>query len=437
MTPYEIITHKRDGYPLSASEIDFFIQEYNNGKIPDYQMAALLMAIYFQGMNEEETGYLTRAFINSGSIIDLNDLPGRKVDKHSTGGVGDKISIILAPIVAAAGVYVPMITGRGLGHTGGTLDKLAAIPGFQIEYPINKFKDIVRKTGACLIGQTNDLAPVDKKVYALRDVTATVPSIPLIAASIMSKKIAAGIDALILDIKVGRGAFMRNLVSAQELARTLIQVGENHGIATTALLTDMNQPLGYAVGNWLEILECIECLQSRGPADLMQIVFRLAGLMIFLAGNVASASDGEEAAKHLIRNGAAWDKFLQIVHAQGGDISFLQQTNKFPLSKQTAEVSARQAGWIYKIDALEIGLTCVSLGAGRIKITDPIDPKAGILLKVKPGDTVEKDQVLAIIQTDKSEVLSSAVDRVEKAIIIADEKPAPSPLILQLMDKSS
>ncbi len=437
MTPYEIITHKRDGHPLDASDINYFIQEYHNGKIPDYQMAALLMAIYFQGMNREEIGYLTKAFINSGCIIELNDLPGKKVDKHSTGGVGDKISIILAPIVAAAGVYVPMISGRGLGHTGGTLDKLAAIPGFHIEFPVNVFIEIVRKTGACLIGQTADLAPVDKKIYALRDVTATIPSIPLIAASIMSKKIAAGIDALVLDIKVGRGAFMRDSASAQELARTLIQVGENYGIATTALLTDMNQPLGYAVGNWLEILECIECLQNRGPADLMQIVYRLAGLMIYLAGNVASAKEGEKEAKRLIRNGTAWNKFLQVVQAQGGDISFLQHTEKFPLSKQSAEVSARQAGWVYQIDALEIGLTCVALGAGRQKITDLIDPKAGILLKVKPGDRVGKNQVLAIIRTDKSEVLAAAVNRLEKAIIISDEKPPPMPLILQFMDKLS
>ncbi len=433
MTAYEIIAHKRDGNILRDPEINFFIREFNAGQIPDYQMAAFLMAIFFQGMNQQETRVLTDAFINSGKIIDLRELPGKKVDKHSTGGVGDKISLILAPIVAAAGVYVPMISGRGLGHTGGTLDKLESIPGFQIDLPVSKFKEILLKTGACLMGQTADIAPVDKKVYALRDVTATVPSIPLIAASIMSKKIAAGIDALVLDIKVGRGAFMRDQDTARQLARSLIQIGEDHGKSTSALLTDMNQPLGYAVGNWIEIRECIQCLQGNGPEDLMQITCRLAGMMLYQAEMVTNIEAGESQAIRIIKEGKAWDKFVQIAEAQGGDTAFLMDPDTYPHPKGIKEVAAKQSGWIQSIDALEIGLTGVGLGAGRMKTSDAIDPKAGILLQVKTGDYIEKTQPLAILYSDKSELLSTAARRAEKAFHVTDKKPAPTPLILEMI----
>jgi len=433
MTPYEIITHKRDGNVLEADEIDFFIREFNAGKIPDYQMTALLMAIFFQGMDHQETRSLTDAFIQSGSIIDLSDLPGAKADKHSTGGVGDKVSIVLAPIIAAAGVYVPMISGRGLGHTGGTLDKLESIPGFKIDYPIDGFKQILRETGACLIGQTKDLAPVDKKVYALRDVTATVPSIPLIAASIMSKKIASGIDSLVLDIKVGRGAFMRDEQAARQLAKTLIRIGVDYNKTTSAVLTAMNQPLGYAIGNWLEILECIDCLQDRGPGDLMEITICLAGIMLHQAGKVSTPKQGEKIAVSLIKEGRAWKKFIDIVRAQDGDVSFLEDTGKNPESKKIVDVTAKQTGWIHSADALEIGLTAVSLGAGRMKTTDRIDPRAGILLKVKTGDYVEKDQPLARLYTDKPQILPDAIRRIENAITISEEKPVVEDLIIDMI----
>jgi pyrimidine-nucleoside phosphorylase len=433
MTPYEIISHKRDGKILSKSEIDFIIRGYQKGQIPDYQMAAFLMAIYFQGMNDEETRLLTDAFIHSGKIIDLKDLPGIKVDKHSTGGVGDKVSIILAPIVAAAGVHVPMISGRGLGHTGGTLDKLESIPGFKTDYMISGFRKILRQTGACLIGQTADLAPVDKKIYALRDVTATVPSIPLIAASIMSKKIAAGIDALVLDIKVGRGAFMPDPFSAQKLARVLIQIGKNYGKKISALLTDMNQPLGYAVGNWLEILECIECLRDRWPADLKQLTCRLAGVMFQYAGKTKTASEGEKLAAHLVTSGKAWEKFISIVGAQNGDLSLIQKPEKYRKARFEEEINANRSGWIQDIDALEIGLCAVSLGAGRIRLTDQIDPTAGIRLKVKRGEFVEAKQPLATLFTGRKNELPGISARVSKAFNFTDKQPATSALILKMI----
>ena len=359
MTAYEIISKKRDGLELSSDEIKFFINTYVSGDLPDYQMSAMLMAIYLRGMNARETFALTDTYLHSGSIINLSPISGIKVDKHSTGGVGDKISILLAPIVAAAGVKVPMISGRGLGHTGGTLDKLESIPGFNINYKIREFTKILDDTGACLIGQTPELAPADKMIYALRDVTATVQSIPLIAASIMSKKIAEGIDALVLDVKTGRGAFMSEYSEAVDLAKILIKIGEKHQKRTVAYITDMSEPIGNSVGNWLEIKECVECLQGADSPSMMELTHRLCGAMIHLGGKAASEEEGYHTSIDLVKNGAAWQKFLEIVQAQKGDISVLENPDKYPAASHQEIYYASQSGWIQSIDALEIGLSAV------------------------------------------------------------------------------
>jgi len=319
MLPAEIIRKKRDGGKLTKDEISFFVNGYIKGTIPDYQMSAFLMAVYFQGMDFEETTYLTEVMLHSGEIVDLSDVPGVKVDKHSTGGVGDKISLILAPIVASAGVPVPMISGRGLGHTGGTLDKLESIPGFKTNLSIIEYKKVISEIGLVMIGQTQEIAPADKKIYALRDVTATVESIPLISASIMSKKLAEGIDALVLDVKTGNGAFMREYDKALNLAQTLFAIGKNFGKKVIAFITDMNQPLGYAVGNWLEVVESVQCLRGFEVPDLMELTYTLAGAMIMLGEKAMSIEDGIKIAKKVVHSGEAYEKFLQLVERQGGE----------------------------------------------------------------------------------------------------------------------
>ena len=311
MTVYELISKKRDGLELTDEEIAFIIDGFTKGNLPDYQMASFLMATYFQSMNDRETMSLTRSMLESGETVDLSEIPGIKVDKHSTGGVGDKVSIVLAPIVAAAGVPVPMISGRGLGHTGGTLDKLESIPGFRVDYSIAEYKEKIAKIGVCLIGQTPTLVPADKKMYALRDVTATIQAIPLITGSIMSKKLAEGIDALVLDVKTGKGAFMQSYENSVKLSKKLIAVGEQFGKPTIAYITNMNQPLGNKIGNWLEIEECIDALHGKGPADLMEITHQLGGTMIYLGGKTDSIEQGVTVSKEMIESGKAFDKFLQ------------------------------------------------------------------------------------------------------------------------------
>lgn len=437
MTPYELISKKRDGLELSAAEIRFIINGFTSGQIPDYQMSAFLMAVFFQGMSDAETAVLTETMLHSGKIIDLSPISGIKVDKHSTGGVGDKTSIILAPIVAAAGVPVPMISGRGLGHTGGTLDKLESIPGFRVNYSINEFKEKTAKIGVCLIGQNDAIVPADKKMYALRDVTATIQSIPLITGSIMSKKLAEGIDALVLDVKTGRGAFMSSYEKSVELAKRLIAVGEQFGKQTAAYITNMNQPLGNAIGNWLEINECIACLQGDGPDDLIELTHQLAGSMIYLGGKAASIAEGVKISKEMIATGKAWQKFIEIVREQNGDVSFIEQPQKFPESKHHFEIKAEESGYIADLDCLEIGLTAVTLGAGRMKSDDAIDPKAGIILHKKVGQKVFKYEKLMIVYTDKREVLEAAKTRLGAAVCYSPSPITPEPLILKYLDKTN
>lgn len=437
MTAYEIISKKRDGHPLSSEEIGFFIKCYTLGGIPDYQMSALLMAIYLKGMDEEESRALMESYLHSGQTINLDHIPGIKVDKHSTGGVGDKVSIILAPIVAAAGVTVPMISGRGLGHSGGTLDKLESIPGFMVDYNIDEFKKILEQTGVCLIGQTAELAPADKKIYALRDVTATVQSIPLIGASIMSKKIAEGIDALVLDVKTGVGAFMTEYDQAVRLAKSLIHIGEDAGKKTIAFITDMNNPLGYTVGNWLEIEECIECLQGKGPEDLMEVTHQLAGGMIYLGRKTGSVDSGIELSKKLVNDGRAWKKFLEIVKTQKGDTELLLNPEKYPRSEFQVEYISPQNGWIESINAFEVGTTAVHLGAGRLKSDDRIDYKAGIRFHKKAGQKVEKGTPIFTIYTDKKELVQDSVKVLAHVIIIKPDPVSPPKMILDYIDKSN
>ncbi len=431
---YEIIRKKRDGQVLSEPEIYFVIEQYTTGNIPDYQMSALLMAMFLRGMNDDESHIYTDAMLHSGKVIDLADVPGVKVDKHSTGGVGDKVSIILAPIVAAAGVPVPMISGRGLGHTGGTLDKLESIPGFRVNLSIPEFKEILARVGACLIGQTDELVPADKKIYALRDVTATIESIPLICGSIMSKKIAEGIDALVLDIKTGNGAFMKAYDDAKELARQLIKTGERFGKKTVAYLTNMNQPLGHAVGNWLEMRECLDALQGHGPEDLMEVTLTLAGAMIHLGKMADSFEQGRSLAEELLASGAAWEKFLEIVRAQNGDPHYLFHPDKYPQARYSAEVKASRAGYLKEVNALEVGLTAVLLGAGRQKSDDRIDPKAGIMVHKKAPQKVHSGETLMTIYTDDEAVLEEARKRLEKAVTYSDQPPEAEPLIFEFLD---
>ncbi len=437
MTAYELISKKRDGQALSDDEIAFIIDNFTKGVLPDYQMSAFLMATFFQGMNDQETMSLTRSMLESGETVDLSEIQGIKVDKHSTGGVGDKVSIVLAPIVAAAGVPVPMISGRGLGHTGGTLDKLESIPGFRVDYSIAEYKEKIAKIGVCLIGQTPTLVPADKKMYTLRDVTATIPAIPLITGSIMSKKLAEGIDALVLDVKTGKGAFMQSYDKSVELAKKLIAVGEQFGKPTIAYITNMNEPLGNKVGNWLEIEECIAALHGNGPEDLMEITHQLSGTMIYLGGKAESLEQGVSLSKEMIRSGKAFDKFLEIVCEQNGDERYVQSPNKYKKAKFISELKANQSGYIHSMDALEIGLTSVSLGSGRQKSDDIIDFEAGVILYKKIGDKIEKGDIILNLHTNKEEKIEQAKNRLKGVIRISNEPAKKESLIIERLDRNS
>ncbi|MBI3586238.1 MAG: thymidine phosphorylase [Ignavibacteriales bacterium] len=441
MNTVELIRKKRENFSLSEEEFRWMISGYVQGVIPDYQMSSFLMACYFRGMSEEETLTFTRLMLHSGEVIDLSEIPGMKVDKHSTGGVGDKVSLILAPIVAACGVPVPMISGRGLGHTGGTLDKLESIPGFRTNLSITEYKKVIKAIGLVMIGQTAEIAPADKKMYALRDVTATVECIPLIAGSIMSKKLAEGIDALVLDVKTGRGAFMQTYESSLELAQTLIRVGNGFGKETVAFITDMSQPLGIAIGNWLEVVESVECLcglrgNSDHSSDLMEVTSVLAGAMLMLGKRAKTIDEGIALAKQSIKDGSAYRKFLDLVRTQGGDVSALENLERYPLSKHSIEIKASEDGYIAEIDSLELGLTGIELGAGRARIDDVIDPKAGIVLKKKVGDAVETNDTVAIFYTDKETALHAAKERIAKAFRIQSVPLKKKPMIVSYIDKS-
>jgi pyrimidine-nucleoside phosphorylase len=441
MNVVELIRKKREGGSLTEEEFRFLINGYVEGIVPDYQMSAFLMACYFRSMSSEETLTFTNLMLHSGEIIDLSEIPGIKVDKHSTGGVGDKVSLILAPMVAACGVPVPMISGRGLGHTGGTLDKLESIPGFRTDLSIPEYKHVIRDIGLVMIGQTKEIAPADKKMYALRDVTSTVECIPLIAGSIMSKKLAEGIDALVLDVKTGRGAFMQTHERALDLAKTLVGIGNGFGKETIGFITNMNQPLGVAIGNWLEVIESVECLrgavgQDDASQDLMEVTYVLSGAMVYLGKKANSIEGGVEKCRRTIEDGSAYRKFLDLVRAQGGSVDAIENLEKYPVPKFAMEVKSSEHGFIDEIDSFELGLTGIALGAGREKIDDAIDMKAGILLKKKVGDAVDLGDALAVFYTDREHVLASARARISRAFKFSSMKPERKPMILDLVDKN-
>lgn len=430
-----IIRKKREGNPLTKEEIQFLIQSYTSDQIPDYQMSAFLMASFLNGLNSDEAAALTHSMLHSGIIVDLSHVNGKKVDKHSTGGVGDKLSLILAPIVASCGVPVPMISGRGLGHSGGTLDKLESIPGFTVDITLDRYKEIIKKHNLVLAGQTEEIAPADKRLYALRDVTATVESIPLIAGSIMSKKLAEGIDALVLDVKFGSGAFMKNIDDAKELAQTLVSIGEQFSKKTIAYLTNMNQPLGYAIGNWLEVKESIDCLKGNGPDDVMEITHLLAGTMIFLGGKAGSIAEGIEMSQEAIKNGTAFQKWVDIVEEHGGDIRVIKDPDQYPKVKFRVDVPSPGSGVITQMDTYAIGMISLELGAGRRSKEDDIDPQAGIILHKKIGAKVERDETFATLYTNKEESIDEAVKNLQTAIVLADKVQNPLKSITHRVDK--
>lgn len=400
----DVIDHKRNGSALTKEEISAFVEGYTNGEIPDYQASALLMAIYFNGMTDEEQANLTMQMLNSGDRLDLSDIPGIKVDKHSTGGVGDKTSIPLAPMVAALGIPVPMISGRGLGHTGGTLDKLEAIPGFEVERSEAEFKKQVRDIKVAIVGATGNVAPADKKIYALRDVTDTVDSIPLIAGSIMSKKIASGTDALVLDVKTGTGAFMKEEADAVKLANALVKIGKSVGMNCMALISDMNQPLGNMVGNALEIQESIAILKGEGPKDITELVMTLGSQMVVLAKKAATLAEARAKLEEVVANGSALEVFRQMIVAQGGDPRVIEDPTLMPQAKYHFELSAPQAGYVTKMTADEIGIAAMLLGGGRQAKTDVIDYAVGIELHKKVGDAVAEGESLLTIHSNTADV---------------------------------
>lgn len=433
--PVAIISKKRDNKELSRDEISLLIEHYTNDNLPDYQMSAFLMAAYLNGLNEDEAAALTHAMLHSGKVLDLSDIPGKKVDKHSTGGVGDKLSLILAPIVASYGVPVPMISGRGLGHTGGTLDKMESIPNFSVDITLERYRQILSTCKMVMAGQTEDIAPADKRLYALRDVTATVESIPLIAGSIMSKKLAEGIDALVLDVKFGSGAFMKTRENAQELAETLVAIGEDFGKETVAYITNMKQPLGYKIGNWLEVEEAMHGLQGDGPEDVMEVTHMLAGTMIKLGEKAATVEEGIQKSKKAVANGQAFEKWLELTQHQGGDIEVLQALDTYPKAKHRFTYDASQSGYITEINAYNIGIASMELGAGRKKKEDGIDPTAGIELKYKTGNKIKKGETLAVGFTNNKESIDIAIDVLDDAFTIKQEAPEATPMIISRVDR--
>lgn len=433
MFPQHIIARKRDGHALTREEIAAFVRGATDDSWADYQLSALLMAIFLRGMTPEETAHYTDQMMRSGVVADLSAVPGVKVDKHSTGGVGDKVSIHLAPMVVACGVPVPMISGRGLGHSGGTLDKLESIPGFRTDLSLEAFRAQVTRIGCALIGQTKDLAPADKKLYALRDVTATVECIPLICGSILSKKLAEGIDALVLDVKFGRGAFMKTKAEARQLAAALVAVGEASGKKVRALLTSMDQPLGRTVGNALEVEESIACLRGEGPADLMEVTFALGAQMLLLGGVANDTIEAEAKLAAVIANGKALAKFREIVTAQGGDVRVVDEPGHLPQSPIKAPLLASVDGYVADVDAMEVALAALRLGAGRAKADDRIDPGVGVSGLVKIGEQVSAGAPLCVIHASDETGLVEARVMLEKAIVVGDQPVAGPSLIDELI----
>jgi pyrimidine-nucleoside phosphorylase len=434
MRAVDVIQRKRDGHELAPAEIAAFIEGYTRGAIPDYQASAFAMAVYFKGMTPAETVALTRAMMETGEILDLSDLPGPKVDKHSTGGVGDKTSLVLAPLAAACGVFVPMISGRGLGHTGGTLDKLESIPGFRVGLSLQEFRAVLGKARLGLIGQTPEIAPADRKLYALRDVTSTVESRPLIAASIMSKKMAEGIDALILDVKTGDGAFMKSLQDSEALARAMVEIGRGMGKKVAALITDMDQPLGHAVGNSLEIAESVETLKGKGPRDLEDLSVELAAWMLSLSGTESSLDTGRTKVRDALRSGAGLAKFREVIGLQGGDPRVCDDPKHLPAAREQVDVPADTAGRVTAIACRAVGTAAMLLGAGRETVDSRIDPAVGLILHKKVGDPVEKGEPLATLHVNDRARLEESKALLKSAIRVGAEAAAPGPLVRAVLD---
>ena len=433
MRTVDLIQRKRDGEELAPEEIEFLVNGYTNGEIPDYQMSSFLMAVFYSGMTDREVSRLTECMLHSGETVDLSSISGVKVDKHSTGGVGDKTSFIVAPLAAAAGVVVPMMSGRALGHTGGTLDKLESIPGFRTNLTADEFRAQLAEHRLAFIGQTDQLAPADRKLYALRDVTATVESIPLISSSIMSKKLAEGIDALVLDVKVGTGAFMKKQVDARRLAQTMVGIGRRMDKKVQALITDMNQPLGYAVGNALEIMEASQTLQNAGPADLTKLSLELAARMIFLGKKAPSLDEARRVAeKHLV-DGSAYQLFKKVVAAQGGNPQALDKFELLPNATGMREITSPRAGYVAAINAEDIGVASNMIGAGRDRKEDSIDPAVGIILEVKVGEKVDAGSVLCRIYYTREDRVEEAAEMVEDAFRVSTQKPDERELILEVV----
>jgi pyrimidine-nucleoside phosphorylase/thymidine phosphorylase len=434
----DLIRKKRDGNELTREEIQFIVSGYTQADFPDYQMSAWLMAVLLRGMSGQEIAILTEAMLRSGVTLDWSDLPGKKVDKHSTGGVGDKTSLILAPIVAAGGLLVPMISGRGLGHTGGTLDKLEAIPGFNVNLAPDKMREVLRKCGMVLVGQTEQIVPADKKMYALRDVTGTVESPALICASIMSKKIAEGIDALVLDVKTGSGAFMKKEADAVSLAELMVDTGVRMGKRMVAMITDMDQPLGMYVGNALEVIECVEVLKGGGPADLRDLSVELAAWMFHLGEKTESVDEGRKLAQRMIADGSAFEKFCEVTQLQGGDPQSLRDIKKLPQARNRREVRSRQSGYIQAIDCEQVGVASLVLGGGREKKEDSIDPAVGIVLHKKVGDAVVENEPVCMLHYNSDARLSEAESLIHSAYRIGTVKAsAPAKLIRRVIEGES
>ena len=433
MRMYDIIRRKRDGLALTEEEISFFVRGYAAGEIPDYQASALCMAIYFNGMSTAETTALTLAIRDSGDRLDFSRIDGLRVDKHSTGGVGDKTSLIVAPIVASLGIKVAKMSGRGLGHTGGTIDKLEAIPGFSTDIPTREFEEIVNRIGIAIVGQTATLAPADKALYALRDVTATVDSMPLIASSIMGKKLAADDDCIVLDVKTGSGSFMKTEEKSRQLARLMVDIGKQAGKKTAALLTDMDVPLGRAIGNAIEVWEAILTLQGKGPRDLTELSIALAAHMLRLAdkGDLATC---ERMAREALAGGTALSKLAEMVRAQGGDASCIEHPESLLTAPFSMEVTAPRSGYIASVDTEEYGTAALLLGAGRSKKEDAIDHAAGILLHAKTGDYIKAGDKIATLYTTKEQTLAAARERLLSATVFSDKAPEPRPLILDVIE---
>ena len=433
MRAVDLIRRKRDAGELTPQEIHELIAAYTGGDVPDYQMSAWLMAVVLRGMSRVEIAALTEAMLHSGSVLDFSGLAGRKVDKHSTGGVGDKTSLVIAPIVAAGGVKVPMISGRGLGHSGGTLDKLESIPGFNVNLSLTEFRHVLETCGCALIGQTAEIAPADKKIYALRDVTGTVESPALICASIMSKKLAEGIDALVLDVKTGSGAFMKTLDDAAGLAELLVETGKRMGKKVVALLTDMNQPLGRTAGNAMEVAESIEVLSGGGPADLRELCLELAAWMFFLGDRVKTVEEGKKLASDLIASGQAREKFREIVGLQGGDTGAIDDPARLPQARHTLDICSAATGFVASIQCEQLGVAGVALGGGRERKEDRIDPAVGLRFHKRIGDRVERGEPLCTLHYNLEGRLGEARKLAESAYSIARESPMPFRLIYRVI----